>query len=339
MARHLQPLGRIPYGSRRGVYEHVVRERAVGQKTLAEIGESILRFDDWRNYIKGGICEYCGKMTSQPHSISGGLSVDERFKTKAEKIEHYIQLWGRDRKADIKRMVDDEWVIRDNIARTGYPDPEAKHHQHNDLSKAVDEQRSSDESFKDSWIEWVYVINAEADVIHVIRKYSCKRTWASGHVGDMRFDAVPDFAALECGVSLEYCNHYAWKHFPELRQDERYSTLGTGKYLGREKLHAGDAYGVEIDGVEYRIGGGVSGGYMGGMGSRLVPRFAQDRRHWGAGTQGVWYSTLTRPGYEGSWHAPLMRSLKNYRYSPIKYPGVKLLYPPVLPSVAEEAVA
>lgn len=31
--------------------------------------EELLQYDDWRSYLSGGICEYCGKKKGQPHSI------------------------------------------------------------------------------------------------------------------------------------------------------------------------------------------------------------------------------------------------------------------------------
>lgn len=81
----------------RELYEHLIRQMTQGQQTLAEIGESILKFDDWRNYLKGGVCEYCGQVASQPHDIALGLM----SKAKPGKV----------------------------------PDPHCKHHQHTPLDE------------------------------------------------------------------------------------------------------------------------------------------------------------------------------------------------------------
>jgi hypothetical protein len=34
-----------------------------------ELPDTLLLFDDWRSYLSGGICEYCGKRRGQSHSI------------------------------------------------------------------------------------------------------------------------------------------------------------------------------------------------------------------------------------------------------------------------------
>jgi hypothetical protein len=54
------------------LWEHLIRQQLEG-KTLAEIGRNILSFDDWRNYLQAGLCEYCGKLTGQAHSIRGDV--------------------------------------------------------------------------------------------------------------------------------------------------------------------------------------------------------------------------------------------------------------------------
>jgi hypothetical protein len=51
-------------------------------------------YGDWRELINGGVCEYCGKVAGQPHSISG------------------------------------EIILGKNLPQP--PDPDAKHHEHGD---------------------------------------------------------------------------------------------------------------------------------------------------------------------------------------------------------------
>lgn len=38
-------------------------------KENPNLPEDLLKFGDWREYLNGGICEYCGKKRGQPHSI------------------------------------------------------------------------------------------------------------------------------------------------------------------------------------------------------------------------------------------------------------------------------
>lgn len=39
-------------------------------KRNPQLPEELLQYDDWRAYLSGGICEYCGKKKGQPHSIT-----------------------------------------------------------------------------------------------------------------------------------------------------------------------------------------------------------------------------------------------------------------------------
>lgn len=94
----------------RGVYNHfdsypdgLGREVWVHLKTqvdsLKEFATGLLATDDWRNYLGGGLCEYCGKRgLGQPHTINGEVAY-----SKSE----------------------------------GFADPEAKHHKHGDLSDKI----------------------------------------------------------------------------------------------------------------------------------------------------------------------------------------------------------
>jgi len=67
-----------PTGLGKDLYEHLAEQMTRGQKTLTEIGAAILAFDDWRNYLAGGVCPYCGQIASQAHDIS--ISLDLRPK-------------------------------------------------------------------------------------------------------------------------------------------------------------------------------------------------------------------------------------------------------------------
>jgi len=138
-------------------------------KTLEEFARELLTYDDWRAYLNRGICEYCGKRTTQPHSISGAIACrrDADFETKAEMRRYYSSLpaWqGRD--AEIEALVTREWKIRETIERTGYPDPDQKHHEHD--TRPAEEQHITSEDPDPLFIEWVYVIDLNTATFHVL---------------------------------------------------------------------------------------------------------------------------------------------------------------------------
>ncbi len=137
-------------------------------KTLGEFARELLFYDDWRAYLNKGICEYCGKRTTQPHSISGTIFLHkEEFSTKDEMREYYRSLpaWqGKD--TEIEAMVNREWKIRESIERTGYPDPDAKYHEHD--IRPVEDQHITSENPDPLFIEWVYVIDPQTAAFHVL---------------------------------------------------------------------------------------------------------------------------------------------------------------------------
>lgn len=206
------------------LYEHLSNEIIKEGKTLAEVGEAILKFDDWRNYLKGGVCEYCGKIASEPDSINGGI-------------------YG--------------------MAKPGiYADPECKHHHHEPLGKTY-YYTQRDISKKPGWFEpeWVYILDSAADAIHVLDLR--RGPEPTQHIGDITFTGVPDFRVLECGAGFERCRHYAWAHFPEIDREGPQSRLGTTEYLGLEPLENRNyACAYLIQGKRYiPTGSGVNGAY------------------------------------------------------------------------------
>ena len=152
--------------------------------TLEGFARDLLAYDDWRSYLNQGTCEYCGKRTTQPHSISGVIFMrDEKFKTKEEMRRHYRSLpaW-KERKADIEAAIRQEWKIRENIQRTGYPDPEAKHHEHD--TRPVEEQHITSDAPDPLFIEWVYVIDPETRTLHVLSSNGKAKLQSTPRSGD-----------------------------------------------------------------------------------------------------------------------------------------------------------
>ncbi|MEM3658424.1 MAG: hypothetical protein QXQ66_08445 [Candidatus Hadarchaeum sp.] len=129
---------------------------------LRAFAEELLRYDDWRNYLVGGTCPYCGQRgLSQPHSIRVSVrcvEMERNFRTKEEIRRHYQSLpaWSM-RPEEVERAVEEEWEIIRNIRRTGYPDPKAKYHEHGPLQPAYLTSENPDPLF----IEWVYVVDPE----------------------------------------------------------------------------------------------------------------------------------------------------------------------------------
>jgi len=103
-------------------------------KDLKDFAKELMKFDDWRNYLKGGICEWCGRKTTQPHTISGQL-ISAKYNGKLKFGE--------------------------------YPDVACQYHKHDVPSSMVDlhmTHKDADSLF----IEWVYVINPQKREFHIL---------------------------------------------------------------------------------------------------------------------------------------------------------------------------
>jgi hypothetical protein len=99
---------------------------------VANVVKRLQTVGDWREFISGGVCEFCGKVAGQPHSYS------------VNSKDYY----NEEEKA--------------NVARTGFPDPSVKHHKHGRGAKDQFDPR------KDPlFIEWVYVLIPEDNCIEV----------------------------------------------------------------------------------------------------------------------------------------------------------------------------
>ena len=155
---------------------------------LRQFAEELLKYDDWRNFLEGGICPYCGKVgQGQPHSIRGDVAYPSlvgefrRYESADEMRRHFRELpaWqGRDE--EIEREVQGALRIKRNVERTGFPDPQARYHEH---GKLIDKITSEDAD--PLFIEWVYVIDPERRTITILTHQSDGKT--SGAVsGDVR---------------------------------------------------------------------------------------------------------------------------------------------------------
>ena len=140
------------YPSRLGfeVYKYLVEKYIKKGKSFEDFKKELLKYTDWREFLNGGVCQYCGKKgLGQPVSISGvifGLEAD---------ADPYI------REQSIKEVTDN--YIKDALKRTGYPDPDAKYHEHTLDGSTVEETHITPESNDPLFIEWMYIIHYDKD--------------------------------------------------------------------------------------------------------------------------------------------------------------------------------
>lgn len=180
-------------------------------RDLEQFAKELLQYGDWREYLNAGICEYCGKKAGHPHSISGVI----------------FALPGHEPIPEIQR----------NLSRTGYPDPEAKHHEHG----SVEDGQMTDQTADPLFIEWVYVIAPKNGCVTVLahgtttelkegqhgtwcrpstmQELDGRQTQYGGHyyIHELAAqfslsDAEPDWGRVECGEQLERCGHVEGYH-------------------------------------------------------------------------------------------------------------------------------
>jgi hypothetical protein len=174
--------------------EHLRNEINNG-KTFRQICEDILKYDDWRNYLNGGVCPYCGRKGSQPHSISIILFMPQN------EVERVL-------KTDDSDLKPHEVEVKNNLRKTGYPDPEMRYHKHEitDVERLKDLQITS-EDVDPLGIEWVYVLNPNEERIYIL--YSTEvaiNQWRYALIGSFSLDEIlkneVDWDALEQIASM-----------------------------------------------------------------------------------------------------------------------------------------
>jgi len=140
-----------------GVYNHwdsypsVLGEDVVSQVTehgMSAVIEGLKQVGDWREYIGGGVCEYCGKTAGQPHSISAICLITPSDGPTSPKQKE----------------------VQANIEATGYPDPEAKWHSHG--KGKLDHFDPFDDPL---FMEWVYLLKPETNTIEVWHFAQCPK--------------------------------------------------------------------------------------------------------------------------------------------------------------------
>lgn len=184
-------------------------------------------------------------------------------------------------------------------------------------------------------LEWAYIIHPGARNMRVLKAfYALDREatyWQEVAVVDLD-GQEPEWEFIECGHDLEYCTHYAWKHFPDLNETVM-NRLGTAKFLGTKPLKVDDAYAFEIGGVTY---GASSTGCQ-------VTSIRDGSKMWAAllrppqghsplipnGAKAMYMPFAGQQQYEdGSFYYPVYGYKKDGSYKQL--PGVKPIYPPTL---------
>lgn len=176
---------------------------------------------------------------------------------------------------------------------------------HGDCSHPTNTIRSKDDP---SGLEWAYVISPALRFMYVYQPDYSSDSASWKLVSTVNLDGPePDWTFVECGEKLERCGHYAWRHFPELR-DTVMSRLGTAKFLGETPLDVDDACAFEIKGVRYEASG---------TGSQVTSAVN--------GTK-LWAMLLHPP----AGHSPLTphgAKAMHMRHGPQQYPDGSFYYP------------
>lgn len=186
-------------GKWEGVYNHFDSyPSGLGDEVLAAIKkygvagliEELHPFDDWRQLGSTGVCEYCGKRRGQPHSISGVASV-----------HHHTKML-----TDARPLTAEEKEALAVFKKTGFPDPQAKHHKHNKMGKKFDPREDP------LFMEYVYLIRPDKNAVEV---------WSHCHAA-----TLPDDVEFTRPVPLGYGNKECYVHYKVGEFKPSFKTIG-----------------------------------------------------------------------------------------------------------------
>lgn len=156
-----------PSGLGSGLWEYL---QGKTQGELEEFASELLQYGDWREYLNGGVCEYCGKKgLGQPCNISGAI-------------------YG---KSDTP------------------PDPEGKHHDHSPSDSRVTPDNAAEDALWIEWVYVVNPETRTVEVFtgargegeHEERAYDGRRFMSPNYqyvsVGHFGLDIQPEWERLE----------------------------------------------------------------------------------------------------------------------------------------------
>lgn len=112
--------------------------------------QRLLGYTDWRQIANGGRCEYCGKITGQPHTISSQVFVHETTATTMDEYASQLQSIYAVSPGRAIELAAEEWPTIENRRRTGYPDPEAQYHEH-------DSENPEDAAITPNNVDWLFM--------------------------------------------------------------------------------------------------------------------------------------------------------------------------------------
>lgn len=163
---------RLPDSKLTGVYNHydsyptelgIEVFEEVRNRGISVLATQLASYGDWRQVASNSICQYCGKVTGQPHSIGLTTTGFGSMGRAAYIAMRCQQSTGR---PDLRLVYEREIAALDeivaNLAQTGWPDPEAKQHKHG--NGAVDQFDPFDGPLA---VEWVYVLRPDTRLIEV----------------------------------------------------------------------------------------------------------------------------------------------------------------------------
>ena len=112
---------------------------------LHQFAKDLMRFDDWRDYLGGGVCPYCGGVgLGQPHTIS---------------------------------------MVMPN-GGTKFPDPKRKYHMHSYNNEKRDGIRANctpnDEKNDALWWEWIYIVDPDTATIRILTNCMASKSKIDG---------------------------------------------------------------------------------------------------------------------------------------------------------------
>jgi len=183
-----------PSGLGQDVWDKI---KEIGAGNLAE---ELQKHRSWDALLKGGQCPYCGQQATAGN-VSGVLfAFDENLTVRKEGIEslgsfarqqfeeHTIierwidaqknrrgALWNQEDWRDTptgrhdfgyKRETENGLLVCYAYAATGFPDPHGLWHTH--AAKEVGASRMTEKTSDKLFIEWVYIIDLEANMLHVL---------------------------------------------------------------------------------------------------------------------------------------------------------------------------
>jgi hypothetical protein len=192
--------------------------------------------------------------------------------------------------------------------------------------------------------EWAYVFDTDQTALHVcrmmVRIEKGKEKTVTGMFGfgakgqywqdvwrvELDKTSEVDWQKVECGEQLERCTHYAWFHFPQLKDDPRTGRIGTAQYLGREPFRDyNDACAFVRAGVRFARSSG---------GRRADDEYCPNP--YGVVSRGkpVWVENVISPDGKRV-QLPVAIFLKN---GTKPFPGVQWVFPPTFANQNETVV-